>query len=59
VLEESLEAGNEDGWVLLRSGRLRVGTLLTPVLELDGPAALAVLVDGSVESPLENRAARL
>ncbi|HEX3530292.1 MAG TPA: type I polyketide synthase [Thermoanaerobaculia bacterium] len=59
LLEELLEGGNADGWVLLRSGRLRVGTLLTPVLELDGPAALAILVDAPGESRLENDAARL
>jgi enediyne polyketide synthase len=37
--------GAGDGWLLLRSGALRIGSLLAPVRELAGPAALAVLVD--------------
>lgn len=37
-----------DGWMLLRSGGLRIGTFLGPVRELEGPAALAVAV--SVEA---------
>ena len=41
VLEEA--AG--DGWLLLRAGELRIGTLLAPVRELAGPAALAVLAE--------------
>jgi enediyne polyketide synthase len=40
-----LEGGVDDGWLLLRSGELRIGTLLAPVRELAGPAALAVLVE--------------
>jgi enediyne polyketide synthase len=41
-----LENGTpEDGWLLLRSGDLRIGTFLAPVRELSGPAALAVLVE--------------
>ena len=43
-------AGAGDGWLVLRSGALRIGSLLAPVRELAGPAALAVLVD-----PGENR----
>jgi len=34
-----------DGWLLLRSGGLAIGTLLAPVRELAGPAALAVLTE--------------
>jgi enediyne polyketide synthase len=34
-----------DGWLLLRSGELRIGSLLAAVRELAGPAALAVLVE--------------
>jgi enediyne polyketide synthase len=40
-----LESGAADGWVLLRSGGMRIGTYLGPVRELAGPAALAVLVE--------------
>ncbi len=40
-----LERDAGDGWLLLRSGALRIGTLLAPVRELAGPAALAVLVE--------------
>jgi enediyne polyketide synthase len=42
-----LEPGGEDGWLLLRSGDLRIGTLLAPVRELNGPAALAVLAESA------------
>jgi enediyne polyketide synthase len=42
-----LDRRGADAWVLLRSGRLRVGTFLAPVRELAGPAALAVLVEDS------------
>jgi enediyne polyketide synthase len=42
-----LEKDAGDGWLLLRSGALRIGTLLAPVRELAGPAALAVLVETS------------
>jgi enediyne polyketide synthase len=38
-------APGEEGWLLLRSGELRIGTYLGPVRELAGPAALAVLVE--------------
>jgi enediyne polyketide synthase len=41
----TLEAVTDDGWLLLRSGGLRIATLLAPVRELSGPAALAVLVE--------------
>ena len=41
----TLEAGGEDGWLFLRSGALSIGSLVAPVRELAGPAALAVLVD--------------
>ena len=37
--------GSPDGWLLLRSGRLRIGTLIAPVRELAGEAALAVLAE--------------
>ncbi len=37
--------GDGDGWLLLRSGALSIGSLLAPVRELAGPAALAVLID--------------
>jgi enediyne polyketide synthase len=40
-----LEGAAADGWLLLRSGELRIGTLLAPVRELAGPASLAVLVE--------------
>jgi enediyne polyketide synthase len=59
LFEAGFDKENADGWVLLRSGRLRVGTFLAPVRDLDGPAALAVLVEDLVENSLENRAARL
>ncbi|MEO6193211.1 MAG: SDR family NAD(P)-dependent oxidoreductase, partial [Thermoanaerobaculia bacterium] len=46
VLEDGgLEGAAADGWLLLRSGELRIGTLLAPVRELAGPASLAVLVE--------------
>lgn len=41
----TLDAAMDDGWLLLRSGNLRIATLLAPVRELSGPAALAVLVE--------------
>ncbi|HYX25586.1 MAG TPA: SDR family oxidoreductase, partial [Thermoanaerobaculia bacterium] len=47
----TLESGggeDGDGWLVLRSGALRIGSLLAPVRELAGPAALAVLVDPGV-----------
>ena len=34
-----------DGWLVLRSGTLHIGTLLAPVRELAGPAVLAVLAE--------------
>jgi enediyne polyketide synthase len=43
----TLEPGGDGGWLLLRSGELRIGTFLAPVRELAGPAALAVLVETS------------
>ncbi len=42
-----LETSGEDGWLLLRSGELRIGTLLVPVRELAGSAVLAVLTGGA------------
>jgi enediyne polyketide synthase len=41
----TLESGTDDGWLLLRSGGLRIATLLASVRELSGPAAFAVLVE--------------
>ncbi|MEA2604485.1 MAG: enediyne polyketide synthase [Acidobacteriota bacterium] len=40
-----------DGWLVLRSGTLRIGTLLAPLRELSGPAVLAVLAETGPESP--------
>jgi enediyne polyketide synthase len=42
-----LEPGGDGGWLLLRSGELRIGTFLAPVRELEGPAALAILAETS------------
>jgi enediyne polyketide synthase len=42
-----LESGGGDRWLLLRSGDLRIGTLVAPVRELAGAAALAVLVESA------------
>jgi enediyne polyketide synthase len=42
-----LESGEADGWLLLRSGDLRIGTFLGPVRELSGPAAIAVLLEAA------------
>jgi enediyne polyketide synthase len=48
VLESlGLEPGGDGGWLLLRSGELRIGTFLAPVRELGGPAALAILAETS------------
>ncbi|HEV7784581.1 MAG TPA: polyketide synthase dehydratase domain-containing protein, partial [Thermoanaerobaculia bacterium] len=46
----TLESGGSydrdgDGWLILRSGALRIGSLVAPVRELAGPAALAVLIE--------------
>jgi enediyne polyketide synthase len=41
----TLETGGDGDWLLLRSGALRIGTLVAPVRELSGLAALAVLVE--------------
>ncbi len=41
-------ATSSDGWLLLRSGDLRIGTYLGPIQELAGPVALAVLVEEGV-----------
>jgi enediyne polyketide synthase len=41
----TLESATDDGWLLLRSGTLRIATLLASVRELSGSAALAVLVE--------------
>jgi enediyne polyketide synthase len=43
-------AGSTDGWLVLRSGALRIGTLLAPVRELAGPAVLAVLAEAGPET---------
>ena len=43
----TLETGGDGGWLLLRSGELRIGTFVAPVRELAGPAALAILVETS------------
>ncbi|MFL6262406.1 MAG: SDR family NAD(P)-dependent oxidoreductase [Thermoanaerobaculia bacterium] len=43
----TLESGGDGGWLLLRSGELRIGTLVAPVRELAGPAALAILAETS------------
>jgi len=40
-----LDGAGGDGWLLLRSGELRIGTFVASVRELAGPAALAVLVE--------------
>ncbi|HYG63572.1 MAG TPA: hypothetical protein VEL74_13405, partial [Thermoanaerobaculia bacterium] len=45
----TLHPGGGDGWLLLRSGDLLIGTLLAPVHELSGPAALAVLLEAGHE----------
>ncbi len=42
----TLYAVDADGWLLLRSGALRIATLIAPVHETAGPLALAVLVEG-------------
>jgi enediyne polyketide synthase len=39
------DAASADGWVLLRSGGLRIGSLVAPVRDLEGLAALAVLAE--------------
>ena len=44
----TLDSTAEGGWLLLRSGDLRIGTFLGPVRELAGEAALAVLVEGGL-----------
>jgi enediyne polyketide synthase len=44
-----LEKSGEDGWLLLRSGELRISTLIVPVRGIQGQTALAVLT-GGVES---------
>ncbi len=43
----TLETGGDGGWLLLRSGELRIGTFVAPVRELASPAALAILVETS------------
>ena len=50
VLEElpTGESENGEGWVILRSGRLRIGSLVAPLRDLHGPAALAVLAEGDL-----------
>jgi enediyne polyketide synthase len=48
VLEPAApESGGGEGWLLLRSGDLRIGTFVAPVRELAGAAALAVLVESA------------
>ncbi|HEV2844876.1 MAG TPA: polyketide synthase dehydratase domain-containing protein, partial [Thermoanaerobaculia bacterium] len=41
----TLDRSGDDGWLLLRSGELTIGTWLAPFRELSGEAALAVLVE--------------
>lgn len=41
----TLDRSGDDGWLLLRSGELTIGTWLAPFRELAGEAALAVLVE--------------
>jgi enediyne polyketide synthase len=36
----------DDGWVMLRSGGLLIGSLVAPLRDLRGPAALAILAEG-------------
>jgi enediyne polyketide synthase len=51
---DDARGGGGDGWLLLRSGALSIGSLLAAVRELAGPAALAVLVDsGDANGPGE------
>jgi enediyne polyketide synthase len=45
VLEQVDEKDGADGWLLLRSGRLRIGSLVAPMRDLQGPAALAILTE--------------
>ncbi len=47
VLDRALDDAETGGWLLLRSGDLRIGTFLGPVKELSGPAALAVLLESA------------
>ena len=47
VLESAGDGRGGDGWILLCSGELRIGSLLAPVRELAGAAALAVLVESA------------
>ncbi|HXT50004.1 MAG TPA: SDR family NAD(P)-dependent oxidoreductase, partial [Thermoanaerobaculia bacterium] len=47
VLDEVPDGAEDDGWVLLHSGRLRIGTLVAPLRDLDGPAALAVVAEAA------------
>ncbi|HEX5757554.1 MAG TPA: SDR family NAD(P)-dependent oxidoreductase, partial [Thermoanaerobaculia bacterium] len=43
----TLEWAGDDGWLLLRSGQLRIGTFLGPISELTGEAVLAVLLESA------------
>jgi enediyne polyketide synthase len=43
----TLEPGGDGGWLLLRSGELRIGTLVAPVRELRAPVTLAILAETS------------
>jgi enediyne polyketide synthase len=47
VLDRALDDAETGGWLVLRSGDLRIGTFLGPVKELSGPAALAVLLESA------------
>jgi enediyne polyketide synthase len=42
-----LDRSEADGWLLLRSGDLRIGSYLGPVRELSGQAALAILLEAA------------
>jgi enediyne polyketide synthase len=47
VLDRTIDPEDGDGWLLLRSGDLRIGTYLGPIQELAGQAALAVLLEAA------------
>jgi enediyne polyketide synthase len=47
---DTADTPGSDGWLVLRSGALRIGTLLAPVRELAGLAVLAVLAEAGPET---------
>jgi enediyne polyketide synthase len=51
-----LEAAFDDGWLLLRSGGLRVASFATTVRELGGPCALAVVAPDVQPAPTASAA---